>query len=121
MILVVDDDAQILETIEALLRKAGYEVVTALNIDNALEVIATTKELDLALFDFWLEGKDAVTLFDKFQDQHPGTPFIMMSGGSGDFPILSSDAVARLSGAREFLQKPFQRKSLLAMVERLIA
>lgn len=116
MILVVDDEVEILELTTNTLRNAGYTVKSAQNRDAALELIDSSGDFELAVVDFWLEGQAAVNLFDDLQSRKPSIPFIMMSGGANGFPIASSDAVARISGAGEFIQKPFRREDLLTAV-----
>ena len=86
-----------------------------------MEIINGGASFDLAIVDFWLDGTDSVSLFDALQSERPGLPFIMMTGGSGDFPIEMSHGIARVSGASEFLQKPFRRAQLLSLVERLLS
>ncbi len=120
IILVVEDDEQFRKLLKNFLTVAGHSVVTASSVEDAQRVVRDIENLDLALIDFWLEKEDAVSVFDILQSRHPDIPFVMMSGGAGSFPIESSDAVAKISGASAFLQKPFRRKELLATVERLL-
>ena len=121
MILVVEDDKAILELIRISLQVAGYKVLTADSIETANKFIAGDDKIELALVDFRLGGEDAVSVFDNLHGRRPDIPFVMMSGGSANFSIESSDAVAKISGSQAFLQKPFRREELLSTVTRLLS
>ena len=106
-ILLVDDDANLLE---ALLRKAHphrqeWQMLTAENGDEALR-LARQRSFDLLITDILMPDKDGIETIRAFQRQHPAVKIIAMSGGGravGKEPLK----LARLIGAHATLEKPF--------------
>jgi len=113
-ILVVDDEATILDLIGDLLSDAGYRVLGATNPEQAL---ATMSEgpVDLVLTDILFPGGcSGLDLVEKLQMRYPDAPIVAMSG-SRDVSLRES--LIR-SGVLTFLSKPLSMDQVLAVAAR---
>ncbi len=116
-ILVVDDTELNLKMVGSILQKDGYEVITARNGVEALEVIKTSPPA-LAILDVMMPDMDGYTLCGLLR-QTPATakiPIIILTALSGvDDKIKAFD-----SGADDFLAKPFEPQELRARIKVLL-
>ena len=109
-ILVVDDDLAVLKFVRANLQAAGYEVLTALDGTEALQVIE--KELpDLIILDIMMPGIDGFEVCRQIREWSQ-VPIIMLSALADE-----EDKVKCLDlGADDYLTKPFGVQELMARV-----
>lgn len=110
-ILVADDESAIRFLLTEILTSQGYEVVTAADGVEALD-IALSVDFDLVLMDLIMPRKDGIETMLALRTRRPFWPIIAMSGGSRDYLPLA----AKL-GARSTLAKPFDGQTLLAAIE----
>lgn len=115
-IYVVDDDAAVGDSIEALLSSVGYgtEVFT-----SAREFLGNFDPSGAAciLLDVSMPEMDGLTLLKNMGAGRRGVPVIMVTG-HGDVPLAVR---AMQAGAADFVEKPFQESRLLEGIERAIA
>jgi PAS domain S-box-containing protein len=113
-ILVVEDQAEVLEVVCRILKTSGYKTVAARSVEEALATIDSNgANFDLVLTDVVMTGGSGVELRDRLGDTHPGLSVILMSGYSGD--------VVRGNGETAVtLRKPFAADELLTEVRRAI-
>jgi DNA-binding response OmpR family regulator len=116
-ILVVDDEAVLVETIAYNLEQAGYHVVTASDGNSALEA-ARSEDPDLILLDIMLPGIDGLEVCRQLRrESNTATTPIVMLTAKGD----EIDKVVGLEvGADDYVTKPFGRRELLARVRALL-
>ncbi len=116
-ILLVDDEAAILEITKETLESYGYKVVTALNGREALHVYGQMKEkIDCALVDNMMPHMDGPTTILELQKINPSIRIISVSGSSAD--EIEGDK----RGIRAFLTKPYSLANLLNVLrEALVA
>ena len=114
-ILVVDDDANLLELVKTRLEAADYSVTAALNAEAALEA-ATAATFDLAVVDMKLEGHDGISLMEELHENHPEMPVIILTG----FGSIDSAVEAMKKGAYNYLTKPFDARELLLQISRAL-
>ena len=116
-ILVVDDEAVLVETIAYNLEQAGYQVMTAIDGASALD-IARNERLDLIMLDVMLpeiDGFEVCRLLRR--EKNTETTPIMMLTAKGE----EIDKVVGLEvGADDYVTKPFGRRQLLARVRALM-
>jgi CheY-like chemotaxis protein len=119
-ILLVDDDADVRRSIGATLTTAGYEVIMAMDGDEAVHRWRELNGGDLVLLDLFMPEKDGLETIIELRSHTPGVPIIAMSGGglSGRVDVLQD---AKMLGAIETLAKPFNSQVLLDMVARILA
>ena len=117
-ILVVDDDAAILQLLRLFLSNEGYEVISTCSGEDAYAK-AIQQIPDLAIVDVMMPGLDGYTLCRKLRE-NPSTrllPIVMLSA-HGDV----ADRIKGFeAGADDFLLKPFEPKELAFRVRNLLA
>lgn len=102
LILVVDDEEGIRETLSEILEDENYDVIIASSGEEALEIFK--KELpDLVFLDIWLPGIDGIETLKEMKSLKKDTPVIMISGhGSIELAVKAMQI-----GACDFIEKPF--------------
>jgi DNA-binding response OmpR family regulator len=109
-ILVVEDEILICLLIETILDDAGYDVVTADTVDEAMAAI-DQGNLAAAILDLNLKGVKVYPVAERLETTT--IPYVFATGGGGrdieNFP------------GRPWVGKPFQESELLAAVEKLLA
>lgn len=116
-ILVVDDEAVLVETIAYNLEQSGYQVVTVADGSSALEA-AHSETPDLIILDIMLPGIDGLEVCRQLrrEQQTATTPIIMLTAKGDEI-----DKVVGLEvGADDYVTKPFGRRELLARVRALL-
>lgn len=109
-VMVIDDSKTIRRTAETLLKREGYEVVTANDGFEALALIAD-QHPHIIFVDIMmprLDGYQTCALI-KNNQTFKSTPVIMLSSKDG----LFDKARGRIVGSEEYLTKPFTREELL--------
>lgn len=114
-LLVVDDDSNLLELIKMRLESAGYEVVTALNEEEAITV-AKEEAITLSIVDLKLVHKDGISLMEELHSINPNMPVILLTAHGS----IESAVEAMKKGAFDYLTKPFNPQELLVQVERAL-
>ena len=110
-ILVVDDEAEIADLIEAYLSGENYTVFKFYSAAEALACINTT-ELDLAILDVMMPEIDGFALCQKIREKHTW-PIIMLTAKDEE-----TDKIAGLTlGADDYVTKPFRPLELMARVK----
>ncbi|SVB50542.1 uncharacterized protein METZ01_LOCUS203396, partial [marine metagenome] len=115
-ICIVDDEQSIRETLEAVLKDEGYQVISCSNAESFQQQL---KELtpSLVLLDIWLPGRDGMSVLEELRDTHPELPVLMMSGHTG---IESAVSAIKL-GARDFLEKPLHLEVILNKIASILS
>src|ERR671932_12054 len=114
-ILVVDDEKSQREILEMILSGEGYDVTTAASGEAALK-IARERRFDLALTDLKMTGMDGIELLQKLLALDSSIIVILLTAhGSID---SAKDALRR--GAFDYLQKPYDRDTLLQTIRRAL-
>jgi DNA-binding NtrC family response regulator len=113
-ILVVDDEVALRQLIVRQLRIEGYKVLEAGYGMEALAVAAISPEpIDLVLSDIRVPGMPGTELAQHLMAEHPGLQVVLMSAHPIDDLTFSTDC----RGVITVLTKPFESKSLLALVK----
>jgi len=117
VILVVDDDPCVLNTICCILAHAGHEVLRADSAESALNLtFARSKPIDLLLTDVVMPGLSGPALAEEFHRLYPQTRMLFMAGLPNSQEIC--DRVIRRGHA--FLPKPFLPAVLLETIHRVM-
>jgi two-component system response regulator AtoC len=114
-ILVVDDDAAVRKVLAALLGQAGHRVFEASSGEEALALVGK-EAVDLIIADVRMPGIDGLALLTAVAASAPDLPVVMISGHAS-IP-MAVEAMKR--GARDFLEKPFDREEVLVTAERAL-
>jgi DNA-binding response OmpR family regulator len=110
---VVDDDPDVVGVVSFLLKRAGYEVATALNGREALRECHKTGA-DLVILDIMMPGLSGLAVMRGMRRIGAAPKIIVFSG----LPNLSDEAVQK--GACATLQKPCDLTSLLSLVHKTL-
>jgi DNA-binding NtrC family response regulator len=114
-ILVVDDSAATLEVIRRNLVDAGYRVLTAPGVPEAIKILEQTP-FDLVVTDLKMPRVSGLDLVRHLRENHRDTEVMMVTG----YATVQGAVEAVKSGAEEYLSKPFTEKELLAAVQRAL-
>ena len=114
-ILLVDDDAGMVETLGDILNVRGYAVTTAESGEAAIASL-NNRHFDLVLMDIKMPGVDGVSALHVVRRLAPATPVVMMTAFTRDELV----AEARMAGAVEILPKPLDLDHVLTLVDRTI-
>ncbi len=113
-ILIVDDEPRYLRLLEANLRTEGYEIVTAHDGIEALEIFAM-QPIDLVLLDILLPRLDGFSVCQRLR-QFSSVPIIMLTARGEEHERVRGLDV----GADDYLVKPFSVMELLARVRAVL-
>jgi twitching motility two-component system response regulator PilG len=116
-VMVIDDSKTIRRTAETLLKREGYEVVTATDGYESLSKIADERP-DIIFIDIMmprLDGYQTCALI-KNNREFRNTPVIMLSSKDG----LFDKARGRIVGSEQYLTKPFTKDDLLGAIRRYV-
>lgn len=116
-ILTADDSASIRQVVGFTLRQAGYDVVEAVDGQDAVAKAATGR-LDLVLTDLNMPRLDGLGLIRALRatPAHKFTPIVMLTTESQD----AKKQEGRAAGATGWIVKPFQPEQLLAVVKKVV-
>jgi two-component system, OmpR family, KDP operon response regulator KdpE len=112
-ILVVDDDSSIRKFIQPNFEVRGYQVLTALNGELAIQV-AQKEKPDLIILDIMMPEMDGFEACRKIRECS-SVPILMLSAREGENDL----AECVVCGANDYLTKPFVLNELLSQVESL--
>jgi putative two-component system response regulator len=113
-ILVVDDEPAIIDVLSRLLTRDGYNVITARNGAEALDIVDRQKP-DLILLDVMMPLIDGFTVCQRLKnDEHTALIPITMLTGQDDFEHRKRGMEV---GADDFLSKPFEQSMLRARIK----
>ena len=114
-ILVVDDERSMQEFLEIFLRREGYEVLTAGDVDTAIAQLESD-EVDLVLTDMQMPGKTGLDLILAGREVSPETVMIVVTA----FGTTDSAIAAMKEGAYDYLTKPFKVDELRIVIEKAL-
>lgn len=111
LILIVDDEPGILDTLSAILKDEGYRTLVTPSGDEALELFRT-EHPDVVFLDIWLPDRDGLETLQAIKEHDPNAAVIMMSGHG-----TSATAVKSIKmGAHDYLEKPLSYDSAVGAV-----
>jgi CheY-like chemotaxis protein len=117
-ILIVDDEPDVLKLTSLRLEKVGYETLTAVNAQEALEIIQNKKP-DLVLLDIIIPVVYGTEICKrvKSDEKLKHIPIVLFTAHSN---IMNTEK-AKSFGADGFIGKPFDARELVSMVEHILA
>src|SRR3954470_2162415 len=115
-VLIIDDEAEIRESLQTLLEFEGYEVETAANGSQGLSKLGD-RPFDLVLLDLALPDRNGLELLPEIRAIDPQISVIMITA----YGTVEDAVRAMQSGAANFLQKPWDNEKLLADVRSVVA
>ncbi len=113
-ILIVDDEPDIREILRYNLEKAGFNITEAVSGNDALNKLS--KELDLAILDIMMPGKDGYEVCRKIREQGNTVPIIFLTAMDREFDEVRGLEV----GGDDYIKKPFSPKMLIARINAIL-
>ena len=116
-VLIVDDEPNIVASLEYLMQKAGYEVAVARDGDEALAAVDAFRP-DLVLLDVMMPKQSGYEVCQKMRDRPDlrGIRIVMLSAKGREAEVSKGLSV----GADAYVTKPFSNRELLAEVAALL-
>ena len=111
-ILVVDDEKEIADLVEVILKNEGYTVRKFYDSRLAAKEIESNTNIDLAILDVMMPGIDGFTLCAKIREKYT-YPIIMLTARVEDVDKITGLTI----GADDYVTKPFNPLELLARVK----
>jgi DNA-binding NtrC family response regulator len=115
-ILVVDDDAELADTLCEFLRGDGYTVAVAHSGAEALRACDELPGLALVLMDLMMPNGDGLSTMKSLHASHPDLPVMIMTG----FATIETAVEAMKQSAEDYLTKPFDRDAVRKKVGRVM-
>ena len=113
-ILVVDDEQSIIDTLTVLLKREGFEVLSALSGEEAITKLAETP--DVVLTDIRMPKVSGIDVLSASRSRYPDIAVVMMTAQAS----LQSAIHAVNQGAFYYVQKPFTNDELLAILRKAV-
>ena len=112
-IMIVDDDAQVLDMVELVLKREGYRVLRAYSAHSVLDMLERTTP-DLFVIDALLPDVDGLLRCRRLRNlpHTSNTPIIIMTGQNSSYGVVE----ALNSGGDDYIRKPFAPRELAARV-----
>jgi DNA-binding response OmpR family regulator len=116
-ILIVDDEPSIVLSLEFLMKKAGYDVVTATDGNEGLERMASERP-ELVILDVNMPGCNGYEVCQAIRDnpEWKDTRIVMLTAKGRDVEREKGMAM----GADSYVTKPFATKEVVALCEQLL-
>ena len=109
-VLVADDELNMRRVLEAILRREGYDVVTAANGLDAVSEM--NRDIHTVITDLKMPGLDGMGLLRKLQQDFPEVPVVMITAHGS----VESAVEAVKLGAFDYLEKPFEQEQTRQIV-----
>ncbi len=111
VILLVDDEDSIIDTLKGSLEDEGYIVLTSSDGMRAMEIIKS-QSVDIVFLDIWLPEMDGLTTLKAIKDFNSTIEVVMMTGHG----TVNTAVMAIKEGAFDFLEKPFSLDSVVDLI-----
>ena len=111
-IMIVDDEADIRNSVKIILEKNGYKVITAINGDDCLKQLKKSKP-DLILMDIMMPGTPVKDIVPKIKQKVAYLSVVRTSEAEKEELMKSKNIV-------DFIQKPFDINELVKRVKKLV-
>jgi two-component system nitrogen regulation response regulator NtrX len=110
-ILIVDDEPYILKSLSDLLKDEGFEVTTASNGYEALQMIESESP-DLVLLDIWMPGMDGIETLKEIKKENPFIQVIIITGHG----TIETAVQATKLGAYDLIEKPLSIDAVIVAI-----
>lgn len=118
-VLIVDDEVSVRKIVKRVLDAPGYEFLEAENGSQAIDIFRNEK-LDMVITDLVMPGKNGIDLIMEIKKSKKPIPVIAISGGGGVTGRFNYLEIARLIGAENILNKPFENAELKTMSDAVL-
>ncbi len=116
IILFVDDEEQILKSIERAFIGENYQIETATSVDEAIEILKN-KDVDIIVTDMKMPIKGGDVLLKYAKDFYPSIPRIALSGYADEskvYRLLESNII------KHYIMKPWKNEELIGVINKVV-
>jgi len=110
-VLIVDDELNMRLVLSAVLKKEGFEVSSASDGREALQVLQSNK-IDVVITDLKMPDMDGMELLTNISAQYPEIPVIMITAHGS----IATAVEALKKGALDYITKPFDAMDLVSRI-----
>jgi putative two-component system response regulator len=114
--LIVDDDVEILTLLSSLLAGEKVKTLCAKSAEQAIEIIKSSKYIDLLIVDYFLPGKNGSKIIEFAKGIKPNIPIVAISGSPEEAGLPSL-----MAGAIFVLRKPFDGLEFTMIVRNILS
>jgi DNA-binding NtrC family response regulator len=114
-VLIADDELNMRRVLEAILRREGYDVVTAANGLDALA--AMNRDVHTVITDLKMPGLDGMGLLKKLSADYSDVPVVMITAHGS----VENAVEAVKLGAFDYLEKPFEQEQIRQVVAKALS
>ncbi|HEX2835745.1 MAG TPA: sigma-54 dependent transcriptional regulator [Thermoanaerobaculia bacterium] len=115
-ILIVDDEEVLRDVLEVVLRREGFDVITAASGEEALSILDSTEEVDLVILDVMLPGISGIDTLRATRIANPNLPVIVITASSS----IDGAIEAMKQGAFHYIPKPFKNEEVVITVNKAL-
>jgi DNA-binding NtrC family response regulator len=114
-VLIVDDERDMLTNCARILRRCGYDCLTADTSEQGLALVHTAQP-DVVLVDLRMPGKSGIDIVKAVKASHPDIEVVLMTA----YATIATAVDAIKQGAFDYLPKPFTADQLQAVIQRTL-
>jgi two-component system response regulator PilR (NtrC family) len=114
-VLIVDDEEVLRDVLDAVLRREGFDIVTASTGEEALSLL-DTEEIDLIILDVMLPGISGIDAMRAIRISNPTLPVIIITA----FSSIDGAIDAMKQGAFHYIPKPFKNEEVVLTVNKAL-
>ncbi|NBU20521.1 sigma-54-dependent Fis family transcriptional regulator, partial [bacterium] len=114
LVLIIDDEASIRQSLSGALKDEGYKVISAASGKEGLELIRTDRP-NVILLDIWMPEMDGVETLRQIKAEWPDQIVIMMSGHGNIETAVRSTKL----GAFDFVEKPLSLERIIVLLQNI--
>jgi two-component system response regulator PilR (NtrC family) len=115
-ILIVDDEEVLRDVLDAVLRREGFDVLSASTGEEALNYLDSTEEVDLVILDVMLPGISGIDTLRAIRIANPTLPVIVITA----FSSIDGAIEAMKQGAFHYIPKPFKNEEVILTVNKAL-
>ena len=116
-VLLVDDEAEFVETFSKRLAMRNLEIFKAFSGEEALQVLETNQNIEIVILDVKMPGMDGIKTLAEIKKKFPLVEVIMLSGHAD----VESAIDGMKQGAFDYLMKPCDMEQIIAKVTEAVA
>jgi DNA-binding NtrC family response regulator len=116
-VMLVDDEADFINTMSKRLEKRDFKVITANDGKQALEIVDSHRNLEVMILDVKMPGMDGIEVLTEMKKKYPLIEVIMLTGHA----TIESAIDGMKIGAFDYLMKPCDIEQLTQKVQEAVA
>lgn len=112
-VLIVDDEERLVENLQEILSRRGFEAIGATSGKQALEVLAKTNLVDVVLLDVRMDGMDGIDVLREVKKRFDTVQVILHTGNA----TIQEGIAGFELGAFHYVEKPASIEELVDLIQ----